>query len=61
VIDAIESVPWTAAEQGRLECRQAFPYHREWNGRHYAVKTVRPIFVNEPAEIVVVTVYVYYG
>ena len=27
---------------------------------HYAIKRVRPIFVEEPAQIVVVTVYVYY-
>jgi len=31
-----------------------------WNGKHYTTKQVRPIFVEEPHEIVVVTVYVYY-
>jgi uncharacterized protein YuzE len=31
-----------------------------YNGRHYATKQVRPVFVEEPNEIVVVTVYVYY-
>lgn len=31
-----------------------------WNGERYATKGVRPIFVDEPEGIVVVTVYVYY-
>jgi len=60
VVAAISTAPWTAAERGRLECRRALPYGREWNGRLYATKEVRPIFVDEPGEIVVVTVYVYF-
>jgi len=34
--------------------------HQEWHGIVYATKQIRPIFVDEPEEIVVVTVYVYY-
>jgi len=30
-----------------------------WNGRWYATKQVRPIFVEEPEEIPVIAVYVY--
>jgi len=45
---------------GRLECRKDFPYGRDWNGSFYATKQVRPVFVDEAAEIVVVTVYTYY-
>jgi hypothetical protein len=45
---------------GRLECRRDFAYGKDWNGRMYAVKQVRPIFVDEPDGIVVVTVYTYY-
>jgi len=44
----------------RLECRRDFPFGKEWNGKMYAIKQVRPIFVDEPDEIVVVTVYAYY-
>jgi len=44
----------------RLECHANFSFGRSWRGREYLVKQVRPIFVNEPDEIVVVTVYVYY-
>jgi hypothetical protein len=43
-----------------MECRKDYAWDAVWNGRHYAVKQVRPIFVEEPNEIVVVTVYVYY-
>ena len=60
VVEAIRSEPWQPAELGRLECRKNFPFNAEWNGRRYATKQVRPIFVEETNGIVVVTVYVYY-
>jgi len=37
-----------------------FVYNAIWNQRQYGTKQVRPIFVDEPDKIVVVTVYVYY-
>ena len=37
-----------------------FKFDAERNGRRYATKQVRPVFVEEAGEIVVVTVYVYY-
>jgi hypothetical protein len=60
IVDAIRTAPWQPAEEGRFECRKILPYNADWNGTHYATKQVRPIFVDEPTEIVVVTVYVYY-
>jgi hypothetical protein len=60
VADAIRTAPWHPAENGRLECRKELLFDGLWNGRHYATKQVRSIFVEEPNEIVVVTVYVYY-
>ena len=36
------------------------PFGGDWNGKHYETRQVRPIFVEEATEIVVVTVYVYY-
>ena len=60
VVEAIRTAPWQPAELGRLESRKDFPFNAEWNQSPYATKRVRPIFVNEPDEIVVVTVYVYY-
>ena len=60
VKEAIRIALWRPAELGRLECRKDFPYGREWNKKVYATKRVRPIFVEEADEIVVVTVYVYY-
>ncbi len=44
----------------RLECRKDFAFGRQWNDKMYDVKQVRPIFVEEANEIVVVTVYAYY-
>jgi len=58
--EAIRTSPWDAAELGRLECRKDFPYGREWNGKIYATKRVRPVFVEEATELVVVPVYTYY-
>lgn len=60
VEEAIRTTPWGAAELGRLDCRKDFPFGSDWNGRSYAMKQVRPVFVEEPNEIVVITVYTYY-
>ena len=60
VEEAIRTMPWQPAELERLECRKHFAYGKEWNGRLYTRKHVRPIFVEEASEIVVVTVYTYY-
>ena len=60
VAEAIRQGPWTPAEQGRKECQKDFIFGREWNGRSYAAKRVRPIFVESPQEILVVTVFVYF-
>jgi hypothetical protein len=60
VEETIRTSPWGKAELGRLECRKDFPFNAEWNGHRYATKQVRPIFVDEPEEILVITVYTYY-
>ena len=60
VIDSIRTEKWKPAELGRLECRKNFSFNAEWNRTYYTTRQVRPIFVEELDEIVVVTVYVYY-
>jgi hypothetical protein len=60
VEEVIRTAAWQPAELGRLECRKDFAYGKEWNGKLYTTKQVRPIFVEEASEIVVVTVYTYY-
>lgn len=60
VEDAIRSSPWQLAELARLECSKDFAFDAFWNGKVYATKRVRPVFVEEQDEIVVVTVYTYY-
>ncbi|MBA4180504.1 MAG: hypothetical protein C0506_07950 [Anaerolinea sp.] len=57
---AIRNGTWIPAARGRMECRADFPFNGEWNEKHYTTKQVRPVFVDEPDEIVVVTVYTYY-
>ena len=60
VEEAIRVAPWVEAAMGRWACEHDFEFHGVWNGKWYATKRVRPVFVEEPEEIVVVTVYVYY-
>ena len=60
VEQAIRNNAWQATELGRLECRMDFSFAKEWNGKVYNTKQVRPIFVEEQNEIVVITVYTYY-
>ncbi len=60
VIQAVRGAEWEAADRGRLECRYNFAFDAEWNGTYYTTKQVRPIFVEEGSEIVIVTVYVYF-
>jgi len=60
VEEAIRTAPWEPAESNRWPCRKDFPFGREWNGKTYTTKQVRPVFVDEETEVVVITVYVYY-
>ena len=61
VEDAIRTSEWSATDKAsRKECSKDFTYDAEWNGKRYATRRVRPIFVDEDAEIVVITVYTYY-
>ena len=61
IIDTIQtSADWEPAELGRLQCRKEFVFNKVWNERKYKTKQVKPIFVEEKNEIVVITVYVYY-
>ena len=58
VREAILWTPWTCAEygEGRMQCSEEFAFGQDWNGKTYKTKRVRPVFVEEETEIVVVTV-----
>ncbi|HEY6764422.1 MAG TPA: hypothetical protein VI386_06595 [Candidatus Sulfotelmatobacter sp.] len=60
VVAAIRTTPWHPVENGRMECRKDYAFNSIWNRKQYATKQVRPIFVEESNQIVVVTAYVYY-
>jgi hypothetical protein len=60
VIETIQTSTWEPSELNRLQCRKDFPFGALWNEKPYKTKQVRPIFVEESAEIVVITVYSYY-
>lgn len=60
VIETIKTSDWFPADLGRLECKKNFIYKNEWNRKYYETKQVKPIFVEEEEEIVVITVYTYF-
>jgi len=60
IIETIKTSPWQPAELGRLECRKDFIFESDWNKRYYKIKQVKPIFVEEDTELVVITVYTYF-
>ena len=60
VVDCIRTTAWEPAELGRLQCAKDYTFQAQWNGVFYATKLVQPIFVEEPNELVVVTIYSYY-
>lgn len=60
VEETIRSGTWSLANDGRFQARKNFPYNAEWNGKTYATKQVKPVFVEKDTEIVVVTVYTFY-
>jgi hypothetical protein len=60
VVETIQTSKWDITELNRLQCRKDFPFDGLWNGKPYKSKQVRPIFVEESNEIVVITVYSYY-
>ena len=60
VEEAIRLKHWAPAELNHLECRMEFSYNQFWNGNFYHIKQVRPIFIEDPDEIVVITVYTYF-
>ncbi|MEJ7761549.1 MAG: DUF4258 domain-containing protein [Thermomicrobiales bacterium] len=59
VAEAVRTCAWRSARNERWEAERDRPYDTVWNGRHDATKRIRPIFVENSEEIVVVTVYAY--
>lgn len=56
----IRNGKWSLADDGRFQAHMDFPFNADWNGRFYATRQVKPVFVENDTEIVVVTVYTYY-
>ena len=48
------------ARKGRIMFRKNFSFNSQWRGKHYALKQVAPVVLEEQGKIVVVTVFVYY-
>lgn len=60
VKEAIVKGECAPAKKGRQAYRLNFQYDTLWGGRHYAIKQVMPVVKEEPEQMVVVTVYVFY-
>ncbi len=60
IVKTIQESKWTPTKFNRFECKNEFLYNSVWNKKTYRKKQIRPIFVEEEREIVVITVYVYF-
>lgn len=60
VFEAIRTSQWEPAKKGRFQATKDFLFQGEWNKKFYSYKQVKPIFVEEETEIIVITVYAYY-
>ncbi len=60
VQQTIQTSQWKNAELDRLQCQKDFVFNKDWNNKKYKTKQIKPIFIEEKDEILVVTVYVYY-
>ncbi|MDO8140397.1 MAG: hypothetical protein Q6358_02765 [Candidatus Brocadiales bacterium] len=60
---AIKSGQWETAKLGKYKTRCRFEYNAisPVNRKFYKSKIVEPIFANEPEELTIVTVKVYYS
>ncbi|MBF0555216.1 MAG: hypothetical protein HQK96_11785 [Nitrospirae bacterium] len=60
VFEVIRTSPWEPAKRGKIQASKEFLYQNEWNKKFYSYKQVKPVFIEEKTEIVVITVYAYY-
>jgi muramoyltetrapeptide carboxypeptidase LdcA involved in peptidoglycan recycling len=63
VRETVQTTLWQLAKRGKYQVRKTFAFGRPSpiNQQIYPFKTVHVIFADEPDEIVIVTVLVYYG
>lgn len=63
VRETVETSSWQSAKRGKHQTHKTFTFGRPSpiNQQVYPFKTVHVIFADEPNEIVIVTVLVYYG
>ena len=46
---------------GRKVKEMAFPFNAQWQGRSYEQKKVRVVYTEERDDLIVITVYTYFG
>lgn len=63
VVDTVRSSRWKSARTGYKSCKSRFTFNAvsPMNNLPYRFKTVEVIFADDPLEIVVITVKVYYS
>ncbi|MBU3934175.1 MAG: DUF4258 domain-containing protein [Candidatus Omnitrophica bacterium] len=57
---AIQEGERAPAKEKRIAFRKNFLFDSKWKGKHYQMKQVMPIVVEEDGNWIVVTVYVFY-
>ena len=62
ITTTIRSAKWESALRGKFQAKKYFDFNRQSpvNQQTYRFKTIEAIFADEPNELVVITVKVYY-
>jgi len=60
-MQALHDAPWIGTDKGRYAATKWYPFGQQHEGHFYAGKDVRVIFADEPEQVVVVTLYVYFN
>lgn len=60
VVSAIREGERLSAKKGRVAFRKNFSYNKNWGKKHYHIKQVMPIVIEEKEQIIVITAFSFY-
>ena len=61
VLDVLRTGKTSSAKKGKYQKEKVFKFEQKWMGKFYKEKKVRIVYTEEEGNIVIITVYVFYG
>ena len=61
ILEVLNTAESSLAKKGKYQKEKIFKFGKEWMGKIYEEKKIRVIYTEEEDNIVVITVYVFYG